>query len=88
MTSRLPWHRDGVSRRYPVRVGPLLRILYTAIGCPPRWDYIEVTPYQVFVRFGWYFRAEFDRDAILQVKRCPDMWTGGWGPHASISEGG
>ena len=64
----MPNH-TAVSRRYAIRLGPIVRVLFTLMGAPARWDYVEVTPTTVRVRFAWHFYANIPIPVIMAVDR-------------------
>ena len=68
------------TRRYPIRVDPIFKALFTVLGAPQSWDYVDVSADAVHVRLGWLFRARFDRTGVKEVKHHADMY-GGWGAH-------
>jgi len=68
------------ARRYPIRVDPMFRGLFAALGAGARHDVVELDGGRLRVRLGWLFRADVAVSAVTTAQLHADMY-GGWGAH-------
>jgi hypothetical protein len=68
------------AERYSIRVDPLFRGLFSALGAGSRHDFVDVDGAGLNVRLGWLFRATIPRSAVVSGDHHADMF-GGWGAH-------
>ena len=71
---------DATAERFSIRVDPLFRGLFSALGASSHRDFVEVGSEALNIRLGWLFRATIPRAAVASGRHHADMF-GGWGAH-------
>jgi hypothetical protein len=71
---------DATAESYSIRVDPLFRGLFSALGASSHRDFVDVDREKLNVRLGWLFRATIPRSAVASGHHHADMY-GGWGAH-------
>lgn len=71
---------DTTAERYSIRVDPLFRGLFAALGAGSRRDFVDIDSGKLIVRLGWLFRATIPRSSVASGHQHADMY-GGWGAH-------
>ena len=71
---------DTTAERYSIRVDPLFRGLFSALGAGSRRDFVDIDSGKLIVRLGWLFKATIPRSSVASGHHHADMY-GGWGAH-------